>query len=39
LVDEVEKYTFGIVALQELRWSDTGSMQLKNTTYTLLWSM
>lgn len=32
LVDEVEKYRLGIVALQELRWSDTGLMQLKNTT-------
>jgi len=32
LVNEVEKYRLGVVALQELRWSDTGSMQLKNTT-------
>jgi len=37
LVDEVEKYRLGIVALQELRWSDTGSMQLKKY-YNLLWS-
>jgi hypothetical protein len=32
LVDEVEKYRLGIFALQELRWIDPGSMQLKNTT-------
>jgi hypothetical protein len=32
LVDKVEKYRIGIDVLQELRWSDTGSMQLKNTT-------
>jgi len=32
LVDKVKKYRLRIVALQELRWSDTGSMQLKNIT-------
>lgn len=30
-VDEVENYRLGIVALQEIRRSDSGSIQLKNT--------
>ncbi|XP_025423466.1 craniofacial development protein 2-like [Sipha flava] len=32
VVKEIERYKLGVVALQEMRWQDTGSMQISNTT-------
>ncbi|XP_029344207.1 uncharacterized protein LOC115033855 [Acyrthosiphon pisum] len=32
VVKEIERYKLGVVALQEMRWQDTGSMQISNIT-------
>lgn len=32
VVKEIERYKLGVVALQEMRWKNTGSMQISNTT-------
>jgi len=33
LVDELKKYRLGIVTLQKLRWTDTGSTKLNTTLF------
>lgn len=32
VVEEIERYNLGVVVLQEMRWQDTSSMQVNNTT-------